>query len=276
MSTSPSPDQDVFAFRKLARRRAWICPGAGFAMIGRKPLGRLTYFTGLAALAAATATALQPSAALVQVTFAAVVLATLLWIIEIIATMNAWPPGDPTVAAGRRHITGALVLTLAAVGFGLAMFLSFQLIAIQDEGMAPAVWSKERLLFHRHVDRDRLQRGALILFELPPENNFTEAGTLMLGRIMAVPGDKVSLSNFRYRVNDTLENATPPETDLPKALNVPREPQSLTVPADCYFVVQDNRETGLDSQVVGWAKLDLIVSTSFFQVDRKPLFARVK
>ena len=276
MSTTSSPEQDVFAFRKLARRRAWICPGSGFALIGRKPLGRLTYLTGIAAFAAATATALHPSAALLQATFAAVVVATLLWIIEIITVSNAWPPGDAAVAAGRRHITGALILTLTAVAFGLAMFRSFQLIAIQDEGMAPVVWSKERLLFHRHVDRDRLQRGSLVLFELPPENNITEAGTLMLGRIMAVPGDKISLSNFRYRVNDALEGTTPPETDLPKALDVPREPTSLTVPADCYFIVQDNHETGLDSQVVGWAKLERIVSTSLFQVDRKPLFARVK
>lgn len=245
-------------------------------MIGQKRLGQLTFLIGLATFAAATSTAMYPSAALFQVSIAALIVATLLWIVEIIMTMNAWPPGDPAVAAGRRHITGALILTLAAVVFGLAMFYSFQLIAIQDEGMAPVVWSKERLLFHRHVDRERLQRGAIILFELPPENNFTEAGTLMLGRILAVPGDKVSLSHFRYRVNDALESATPPETDLPKALYVPREPQTMTVPADCYFVVQDNHETGLDSQVVGWAKLDRIVSTSLFQVDRKPLLARVK
>ncbi|MBA4019239.1 MAG: signal peptidase I [Pirellula sp.] len=276
MSTSPSPEQDVFAFRKLARRRAWICPGAGFALIGWKWLGRISYFSGLAALLGAAATAIYPSAALFQATLAAVVVATLLWIVEIIATLNAWPPGDSAVAGSRRYVTGAVVLMLAAAAFGAAMFFSFRLIEIQGQGMAPVVWNGDRLLYHRRVDPAQLQRGAVVLFELPPENNFTEAGTLMLGRIMAVPGDKISLANFRYRVNDSLENPTPPETELPIALNVPRAPQTITVPPDCYFITQDDRETGLDSQVVGWAKLDRIVSTSLFQVQRRPLLARVQ
>ncbi|MGC3970775.1 MAG: signal peptidase I [Pirellulales bacterium] len=200
---------------------------------------------------------------------------TVMWVVELVSTINAWPPADGTPAVASYRGKAALWM-LAAVGFGAALVTSFRLVRIEGEGMAPLVWNKDRLLFHTRVDSAQLQRGQVILFGLAKENQITDAGALMLARILAVPGDKLTVVNYRYQVNDEVSSPLPIETDLPKALQVPRAPETITIPDGCYFVVQDDREDGLDSQVVGYAKRDQIISTSVFQLERSPFLKRLQ
>lgn len=266
----------VFAFRKAARRRAWACPGAGFALMGRPVAAKLTFALSVAAFLAGAFTAFFPTRAALLTTVGLLLAGTVLWIVEIVATFTAWPAAERPPVYGRRYLLGAAVLMLSAAAFGFSLFVSFKLIDIKGPGMEPSVWADDRLLYHNGVQPERLVRGAPVLFRLSSENQFTEAGALMVGRILAVPGDKLSMTGYRYRVNDQLTDAVAPEAELPKAFVVPAAPKTITVPPDCYFITQDSDDTGLDSQILGWAKYEDLVSTRLYQISRRPLLAPVE
>lgn len=275
--SSNGEEQSVFDVRRLARKRAWICPGAGFAVLGRFKAGAITYLAGLLTIVAATVAVFLTSKATLGATAGLIVVGTLLWFYELWATYTAWPtkgevPVDETAgneSAGDGGRSGFIAATIAMwVAFALfcaAMLLTFRILQVGGMGMMPTLYEGDRVLFRRFVDVKRLDRNAVVVFRLHSENKFTTPGTMMVGRIMAVPGDRLTIDGDTYYVNDVVAQHVAPSEPYPVALDVPRRPKQIVVPPDSYFIFQDAPERGLDSRVLWWARLNDIDSNFVYR-----------
>ncbi|MCE9604299.1 MAG: signal peptidase I [Planctomycetia bacterium] len=274
-TTTPAAEINVFAYRKTARRKAWVCPGAGFAYLGRPAMAALCYLSSIGTFVAAIATAIVPSQTLLLATIAFIIAGTVLWGLELFSTYTAWPPASLAPSSFNPWL-GALAIWIAVAIFAVVVLNSYKLVAFGGSLMSPTISEDESLLFHRSVDDARLQRGNVVLFELDADNKITEPGTLMIGRIIAVPGDMISISKERYVINGQIERHVAPSEHLPIALQVPQSPRMLKVPADCFFVSQDSITSGYDSRVLAYAKRPHIVSTKLFHFGKPPFLHTIE
>jgi signal peptidase I len=281
---APAPpvlDAGVFSFRKTARKRTWVCPGAGFDYLGRPIAAVSCYATSIAALLCGIVTALNPTPTTFWATIALAVLGTLLWCYELFSTLNAWPRQErPRSRLNPWY--GMLGIWVMIGLFGIVMATSFQVTAFEESPMSPAIEDKEKILVHRGVDEDRLTRGSLVLFELDSLNGLDEPGKLAIGRIIAVPGDKLATKRFE-RTTRYMINGTPAETQAQIAggtvvITVPAEAlnKPLVVPEGSYFIMQDSPDVGYDSRVLGYAKLSRIKSTKMFRFGKSNFLATIE
>jgi signal peptidase I len=176
--------------------------------------------------------------------------------------------------AGFRGATAGMWLIILILA--TTVLASYRVLHVGGVGMSPTVYEGDRLLYHRHVETRKLQRKGLIVFRLHRDNKFAEPGTYVIARIMALPGDKLSLRGDLYYVNDRPAEHAAPRGPYPVALNIPKYPQTITVPPDCYFVYQDSPERGLDSRVLSWAHYDDIVGTKVFRLSGLPPFKPIE
>lgn len=278
MSTTTSgAEVNVFTFRKNVRRRAWICPGAGFATMGRPITGAICYLTSLATFACGIATAISPSRSALTTTIALVVLGTVLWGYEMLSSLTAWPPEQSKVPRFNAWL-GALGIAIAIAVFAYFVINSFQLATFEGEYMAPLIDDQETILVHRRVDDEQLKKGTVILFELDADNRIEQPGKLTMGRIIAVPGDTISKTRSNhYEINKVFdERKVAPPGAVKAAIEVPFAPKSYTVPAGGYFVSQEATEGGYDSQLLGLAKRESIVSTQMYRFGKRRFLETIK
>jgi signal peptidase I len=256
-----------------------------------------TFATVLVMLVVASYTAWRPSGGPAWAT--AVLLAASLGLIavELFQTYIAWPIGGDGEAAAlaadrragdKRHWLGAAALTALAVLLGAIVATSYRTIVIHGDGMVPTVSNGDRLLCRLGVDRRLLTPERLILFSCSPNSKGTTVGDHKLGRIIAVPGDTIEIRDRVYFVNGkSVRRVGPRGSELP-ALTIPQVvPKGLEssdakphapayVPPDCYFIVQDSVERGLDSRMLSWVELENIKGTDLFAFDRGFLPRRVE
>ena len=264
--TAEAPQPDVFAHRRAARRRMWICPGGGFAYLGRPTASLLTYLASLGVPLSATVAAWRPTAPLIGATLALFAAALFMFALEATATYTSWTAAE-TPAAAYRPWRRLLLLTGAVALFGGVVLTSYGVLQIRGDGMLPTFHDEERLLYRKWLPFEDLRVGQLILFRLDEDNKPMEPGTYMLGRILALPGDEISIRGDTYYVNGKASKSVAPSEPYSLAVNVLRQPRKSIVPGDCYFVVQDSIDEGLDSRVLSWARRDRIVSTRIFTFD---------
>jgi hypothetical protein len=97
----------------------------------------------------------------------------------------------------------------------------------------------------------------------------------VISRILAGPGDELSIDNGRYVVNGNAGPLVGDTGDFEPVMEVPVAPLKLTVPEDCYFMVQES-PAGLDSRVLSWARKERIVATSLWHLDRRRFLQEVE
>lgn len=103
------------------------------------------------------------------------------------------------------------------------------------------------------------QRGDVVVFKAPP--TFDDE---FIKRIIAVPGDTVSVRAGKVIVNDKEINEDYiPETYFTYSGRFTAEGQTVTVPPDNYFVMGDNREHSLDSRNIGFIPRDKITGRAW-------------
>jgi len=259
--------------RRVARRRTWICPGAGFATHGHPRAAAFAYFSGLFTVAAAAYAVWRPSREGLIATVALFAASTAAWLVELATVYWMWPSsGDAASSSfvGRRYrMLAALILVFAALlAWGVVRY--YGVYEMRDAGMSPTVRPGERIVYRAEVKDDRLQPGTLTLFRLSPENRFGEAGTMEFGRILAVPGDRLQMRNGMYWVNGVAQAKISPTHGNKTSLIVMGHPSTTIVPKDCYFVVQEAADGGLDSRVLHWARREDFVATTFYRLNRFP------
>jgi len=106
-----------------------------------------------------------------------------------------------------------------------------------------------------------LQRGDVVVFKYPeePDRDFIK-------RVIGLPGETVELRNKKVFVNDKpldepyIHFLTPPSNDYQEvtSADVRERFGPVTVPADRYFVMGDNRDNSQDSRYWGFLPRDYV------------------
>src|SRR5262249_58675522 len=137
-------ESDWALTRILARVWVWLCPGTGYAGIGRPGLAVTSFFLWLAftPLFAWFIYTLEPVAGWA---FAAVgIFATILWVVEVVATwLPTSRPPAPRVLA-RFPIFPILVMWMMALAWSALLLLNVHSFVMAGNGMAPTLPAGEQ------------------------------------------------------------------------------------------------------------------------------------
>src|SRR3989304_6724601 len=155
---------------------------------------------------------------------------------------------------------------LEIIVFAIAIFLFFYLLILQPhkikgDSMQPNYPNGEYLLTDKVSYRFREpNRGDVIVFEAPTQN-----GEEFIKRILGLPGDKITLKDGSFRVNDKiiLENYLASGT-ITYGGTFLKDGEEKVVPNDEYFVMGDNRANSSDSRTWGFVSKDKITGKSWF------------
>jgi signal peptidase I len=127
---------------------------------------------------------------------------------------------------------------------------------------APTVSAIERAIL---PDRP-IQRGDVVVFKYPeePDRDFIK-------RVIGLPGDRLELHRKRVYINGQplddpwAQYLSPPSTDGPPQVgNKSEEFGPVTVPADQYFMMGDNRDNSQDSRYWGFLPKSYVKGKALF------------
>ncbi len=113
------------------------------------------------------------------------------------------------------------------------------------------------------MDFDPPQRGDVIVFRFPEDENKD-----FIKRLIGTPGDVIEIHNKNVLVNGEafVDKEFTQRVD-PGIIDGRINPRDnfgpITVPADSYFVMGDNRDQSLDSRFWGFVKMDKIKGRAF-------------
>lgn len=124
--------------------------------------------------------------------------------------------------------------------------LIFEPFIVSGQAMAPTLQSRD-YIFIQKIDRD-FQRGDIVTYEAPYKQ-----GSFFVGRIVALPGEEVSFSEYgEVQINSELL----PEPYIQGATQA--SSTAYTVAGDEYFIMGDNRARSSDSRFFGSVPEQLI------------------
>jgi signal peptidase I len=114
---------------------------------------------------------------------------------------------------------------------------------------APTLWSLERAL----MPVDGIARGDVVVFKYPeePERDFIK-------RVIGLPGETLEVRNKKVYVNGSaleepyVQYLQPPSESGSGGYDVRERYGPVTIPADQYFVMGDNRDNSQDSRYWGY------------------------
>ena len=112
---------------------------------------------------------------------------------------------------------------------------------------------------------DPIVRGDIVVFKYPeePERDFIK-------RVIGLPGDTVELKQKRVYINGTrldesyVQYFSPPEESSPDDSDVRVQYGPVTVPADHYFMMGDNRDNSQDSRYWGFMPRNYVKGKALF------------
>jgi type IV secretory pathway protease TraF len=269
LSAQNKSKQSIFDLRRTAMARSFLCPGAGFATLQCYGAGSFTYLCVLNCLGMIWATAESPEPTRFWGAVCLAALSVACWFAELWTTHSDRPDILVPMHAPRPwHWFGGPLLWLSAAAVTINVAQSYSLFRIGPE-MSPALSRGKLLLVRRHVEAGLLDRERLVLFQPGDRSQSTVPRRWMLGRVVAVPGDMLSIDRDHYVINGVAGPTVSRTLGHPIALLIGQQPDKTEVPQDCFFVRQDSAKEGLDSAVLFWVSPRDMISTQFFELDRK-------
>jgi signal peptidase I len=191
-------------------------------------------------------------------------------------------PGSRKLVGGRSHNSLLELVVIVAVAIGLALLIQAFLIKpyrIPSESMEPTLDVGQRVLvsrFNYHFsDPDR---GDVVVFHPPEGANSNTCGAQkpedqacprptsqedsvnFIKRIVAVPGDTLSISQGHAIVNGKRQNEDFTSPCAPGTCNFPRP---IKIPAGHFFMMGDNRGASDDSRFWGPVPRKWIIGQAF-------------
>ncbi len=143
---------------------------------------------------------------------------------------------------------GLVFETIKVVLISMAIILPIRYFLIQPfyvEGasMEPTFNSNEYLLVDEITFRfQEPKRGEVVVFRYPRDPR-----QFYIKRVIALPGDTITIQRGKIRINN--QELTEPYVDELRLGDSNLEP--LTIPADQYYLMGDNRSNSLDSRIFG-------------------------
>jgi signal peptidase I len=172
-------------------------------------------------------------------------------------------PGPTTTKTRKRSGTRNLVEWLVVVGgallvaFVVKTFL-LQAFYIPSPSMTPTLQVDDRVLVNKlSYDLHGVDRGDIVVFRSPqpaPEKD-------LIKRVVGLPGDTVEGRDGHLVVNGEALD----EPYIPVGVDTPAF-GPITITADHYWVMGDNRRNSSDSRVFGAIPESLIIGKAFVKV----------
>jgi signal peptidase I len=131
---------------------------------------------------------------------------------------------------------------------------------IEDMSMSPTYSKGEKLWILKPFTS--LEYGKVVLVEVTKNSKL-----VFLGRVVGLPGDKISIKSKKLYRNGKLISEKLQNTDKRKELNefsLRDNFNVITIPKDSYFVLCDNRDECLDSRFVGVISRSQIIGVKIF------------
>jgi signal peptidase I len=157
-------------------------------------------------------------------------------------------------------IVGALVVALIVKTF------LFQAFYIPSVSMEPTLEKGDRVLVNKlSYDLHDVNRGDIIVFELPPEKVGPDGIKDLIKRVVGLPGEMIETRDGQVYIDDRLLE----EPYLPEGTTTDRPAiERQEVPDDHVYVLGDNRDNSADSRYPnrGPIPIDTIVGRAFIQV----------
>lgn len=164
------------------------------------------------------------------------------------------------------HRPGLLEELLRTVIFVAAAVILFDMAIprsiVDGNSMQPTFENTERLVVSRlHYLADAPARGDIVVF-----NSVVDPGVMLIKRVIGLPGETVSVRDGQVSIN----GQALAEPYITQACRV-RCNDSITLAADEYYVMGDNRNVSVDSRAFGALPFSNIVGKvilRFFPLDR--------
>ncbi|GCE30647.1 signal peptidase I [Dictyobacter alpinus] len=150
----------------------------------------------------------------------------------------------------RSHFTREIIELIVIT---LLLFVVIRFIIhgyhMQSANMQPAISTDAYVMVNRtSYMLGKPQRGDAVVLHYPPDTNID-----VMGRIIGLPGDTIKTDNQHVTVNGTVLNEAYVKTPFNP------EGHEWKVPADAYFILNDNRQMTDDSRNWGPVNRDMIV-----------------
>ena len=170
------------------------------------------------------------------------------------------PPAKQKPSSLRNAVEWVVIAAGALlVAFVIKTFL-LQAFYIPSLSMAPTLQINDRVLVNKlSYDLHDVHRGDLVVFESPP-NEGSQTKDL-IKRVVALPGETVESRDGRIVINGQVLDEPYLGPDV-----VTGALEKITIPADHYWVMGDNRGNSRDSRYFGAISESLIIGRAFVRV----------
>lgn len=156
------------------------------------------------------------------------------------------------------------LLKIAAIAFLIVApirYFIFQPFIVSGESMSPNFESGDYLIVDEVSYRfSEPQRGDVIVFKWPKDTK-----QRFIKRVIGLPGENVRVANGRVEITKDNKTIILTESYLPKNLLTNRN-TNITLKADEYFVMGDNRENSYDSRDWGIVPKKDIIGKTFLRL----------
>lgn len=166
-----------------------------------------------------------------------------------------------------KKIYGFLIDTVQTLLLVFAVFLFiyvflFRPFQVNGNSMNPTFLNKQFVLTNIITLKfSKPKYGDVIVFKAPqdPDKDYIK-------RVIGIPGDTISLKNGDIYLNGKLLDQSQFLVASVKTYGGPflAEDKAITIPADSYFVMGDNRSGSSDSRAWGFVPLESVIGESFF------------